>query len=202
MNETLKKSILMLVQAVVTAALVFLESIMFPSCISAGGDVQQTNDVYIQGTIEMSDKLQSVYHTRHIWRDDDLSLSVPRPKIKYDNIVDDKDFAALKSSNRLSRLNQEGAGQGKGKGVYDYQKGKIPDFNKTVSDDIIALRSGLLDKADVDTIKRALENQNSKDLDRMEKERIQNKLDEISRQRQEFIDKELGFSPTSNEMNA
>lgn len=136
----------------------------------------------------------SVIRKPFIWRDvPDYRYSPP--KIKYDDIVEKSDFAHLKEQNRIQRLSQEGAGSSSGTGLYDFPRG---DFSRPEPDDaLVALRSGRLDRADVDEIHRYLERVNTENLSQLEAKKLADLKEKISQQRQEFVDKELGFSPTS-----
>lgn len=144
------------------------------------------------------------YRQPFIWRQDINYGLRPSPKIKYDDIVDDTDFRHLKEQNRLTRLSQEGAGQGQGNGVFDFDeshKSSDRDFDE-IPDGVIALREGRLDKADVDTLKKMSESKAVKDLESLENEKSSRKQKEISQKRQEFMDAQMGFSPESNPVNA
>lgn len=139
-----------------------------------------------------------------IWRQDVNYGLCPASKIKYDDIVDDTDFRHIKEQNRLTRLSQEGAGQGQGNGVFDFDenhKSSNRDFD-AVPDGVIALREGRLDKADVDVLKKVSEERAARDLKSLNDEKTSRKQKEISRQRQEFMDAQMGFSPESNPVNS
>lgn len=128
------------------------------------------------------------------WRDDPDYVYKP-PVVNYDDIVEKSDFAHLKEQNRIQRLSQEGAGQSSGAGLYDFPKG---DFSKPDPDDaLVALRSGRLDKADVSEIQRVLERISTENLSELEAQKVKELKEKVSQERQEFVDKELGFSPTS-----
>lgn len=128
------------------------------------------------------------------WRDDPDYIYKPKV-IKYDDIVEKSDFAHLKEQNRIQRLSQEGAGRSSGVGLYDFPQG---DFSKFDPDDaLVALRSGRLDKADVSEIQRVLERINTENLSELEAKKVKELQEKITQERQEFVDKELGFSPTS-----
>lgn len=146
----------------------------------------------------MSEKKEFSHRSRFIWRDDDSYFV--RPKIEYDDIVDDTDFKALKSESRLTRLNQEGAGQGQGLYDFDGTEKDMP-FDK-VTDEIVALRSGILDKADIDTIQRDSIEKSRKAVSDAEKKKAEKNAEKVSRERQEFIDSRLGFKPSSQDGNA
>lgn len=148
----------------------------------------------------MSDSFRQPF----IWRQDVYYGFHPVPNIQYDDIVDDTDFRHLKEQNRLTRLSQEGAGQGQGNGVFDFDESHRPserDFDK-IPDGVVALREGRLDKADVDVLKKMSESKAARDLESLENEKSSRKQKEISRQRQEFMDARMGFSPESNPVNA
>lgn len=131
----------------------------------------------------------------HLWRDSEDYL---KPKsIVYDDIVDDKDFSKLKQQKRLERLSQEGAGASSGSPQYDFEKGKKRSHDK-VSDSMLALRSGKLDKADVQEIQKHIASELQEDLSKSEREQAEKDQKEVSRQRQEHLDSITGFKPESN----
>lgn len=137
----------------------------------------------------------SKYNNCFRWRDDPDYVYRPKADIAYDDIVEKSDFAHLKEQNRIQRLSQEGAGQSSGAGLYDFPKG---DFSKSDPDDaLIALRSGRLDRADVSEIQRTLERINTENLTDFEAKKVKELQEKVSKERQEFVDKELGFTPTS-----
>lgn len=57
MTDKQKKALEVFFQSLITAALLLLQSLFFPSCISAGGDVNQTNDISIPVTIPLSSEV-------------------------------------------------------------------------------------------------------------------------------------------------
>lgn len=133
--------------------------------------------------------------TRH-WHDSQSYLSPG--SVKYDNIVDDKDFAKMKSQRRLERLSQEGAGQSSGAPAYDFEKGDTKRSFDAVSVPMLALRQGKLDRADVDEIQKQLRDKVTEDFSDQKAEEARKEAERIKQERQVYIDNELGFKPSPN----
>lgn len=114
--------------------------------------------------------------------------------INYDKVVDTTDFKRSQDTERNALLTGDTGGSVQS-GVYDFEDGNKVDMAKFPSDTILALRSGRVDKADVDTILRAqkenAENEVSDSLSAKQKEDIQ----KINAARQKFMDNEIGFNP-------
>lgn len=70
--------------------------------------------------------------------------------IKYDDIVDRSKFVTTAETKRGLVAGRSGAGD---KGLYDYEDGKIPDEKERLTEVELLLRSGKLDKADVQRLR-------------------------------------------------
>lgn len=118
--------------------------------------------------------------------------------IVYDDIVDDSEFKRAQFGGELDAISQaQNAASNAVKGVFDYQ-GKYPKEEEEVPLSTIELRSGHLDKADVDTIKQALEEQAQAAVDADEKSSLKQEQDSLTRARNQAIDKALGVTDGAN----
>lgn len=118
--------------------------------------------------------------------------------IVYDDIVDDSEFKRAQFGGELDAVSQaQNAASNAVKGIFDYE-GKYPTEDDEVPLSTIELRSGHLDKADVDTIKRALEEQAQAAVDADEKFAVKQEQDSLTRARTEAIDKALGITDGVN----
>lgn len=110
---------------------------------------------------------------------------------KYDDIVQKDDFKKGNEEERISRLTA--LSNGSYNGVYDFQDGNKIDSTKAPSDVELALRSGTLDKADIDELSKKV-NQDAKDeQDKAEKEKALADEKAISDARQDYLDTATGF---------
>lgn len=109
---------------------------------------------------------------------------------KYDNVVDKTDFKIGQDSARNQRIGDSGGSLGDG--LYDFVDGKV-DMQK-ISQAEIALRSGALDKADVDTLAKAMEKAAQLELDQSAKEAAIKAKNDLDSARQSYIDKQTGFN--------
>lgn len=118
--------------------------------------------------------------------------------IVYDDIVDDSEFKRSQFGGELDAISQaQNSASNMVKGVFDYE-GKYPTEEDEVPLSTIELRSGHLDKADVDTIKQALEEQAQAAVDADEKAFVKQEQDSLARARNEAIDKALGVTDGVN----
>lgn len=116
----------------------------------------------------------------------------------YDNIVDDSEFKRSQFGGELDAVSQaQNSASNMVKGVFDYE-GKYPTEDDEVPLSTIELRSGHLDKADIDTIKHALEEQAQAAIDADDKVSIKQEQDSLTRARNEAIDKALGITDGVN----
>lgn len=118
--------------------------------------------------------------------------------IIYDDIVDDSEFKRSQFGGELDAISQaQNSASNVVKGVFDYE-GKYPTEEDEVPLSTIELRSGHLDKADVDTIKQALEEQAQFAIDADEKASVKQEQDSLTRARNQAIDKALGVNDGVN----
>lgn len=118
--------------------------------------------------------------------------------IIYDDIVDDSEFKRSQFGGELDAISQaQNAASNSVKGVFDYE-GKYPTEEEEVPLSTIELRSGHLDKADVDTIRHALEEQAQAAIDADDKASVKQEQDSLTRARTQAIDKALGVNDGIN----
>lgn len=118
--------------------------------------------------------------------------------ITYDDIVDDSEFKRSQFGGELDTISQaQNSASNMVKGVFDYE-GKYPTEEDEVPLSTIELRSGHLDKADVDTIKKALEEQAQSAIDADDKAAVKQEQDSLTRARTQAIDKALGVNDGVN----
>lgn len=112
----------------------------------------------------------------------------------YDDVVDKTDFKKGSDTARNKRLGDTGGSVGDG--LYDFVDGKIDNSKVTAID--LALRSGHLDRADVDTLSRFMQMAAEKEAAQNDKEKLEKEREKLQNERQEFLDKEFGFKPSSS----
>ena len=108
---------------------------------------------------------------------------IPRIKMKFDDIVDRSTFTleADRENARKSML----MGQSM-KGVFD--------GDSMPTDLELAIRSGKLDKAEIDDAKRAIQRDIKKDSDSVKKDKAEKQSQKLDSARQEHLDKLTGFT--------
>ena len=108
---------------------------------------------------------------------------IPRIKMKFDDIVDRSTFTleADRENARKSIL----MGQSM-KGVFD--------GDSMPTDLELSIRSGKLDKAEIDDAKRAIQRDIKKDSDSVKKDKVEKQSQKIEAARQEHLDKLTGFT--------
>lgn len=111
-----------------------------------------------------------------------------------DDIVDKSEFRPDSETIRGMKLS---AGSGlTDNGLYDYPEGKIPDVD-TVTPELVALRNGLLDKADVQKLSQEADEALKESMSNAEKEKLLAEKEAINNARQSFLDEQTGFDPNS-----
>lgn len=112
-----------------------------------------------------------------------VDYPIPRIKIKFDDIVDRSTFTleADRENARKSML----MGQSM-KGVFD--------GDSMPTDLELAIRSGKLDKAEIDDAKRAIQRDIKNDSDSVKKDKAEKKSQKLESARQEHLDKLTGFT--------
>lgn len=119
------------------------------------------------------------------------------PVIKYDDIVDDSDFKPSAERIRDNEFRSNGDAVDASNLLYDYEAGK--PIKEKVSDIQLALRTGKLDKADVQKLNELLTEkmdknvQDKKDSDLLKSEEI------ASKNRSKALDKLLDVNQDSND---
>lgn len=112
----------------------------------------------------------------------------------YDDIVDKTEFRPDSETIRGLKLSA-GAGV-TDKGLYDYPEGKIPDVD-TVTPELIALREGKLDKADIQKLSQEADDALKESMSNAETEKLLAEKEAINNARQAFLDEQAGFNPNS-----
>lgn len=112
-----------------------------------------------------------------------VDYPIPRIKMKFDDIVDRSTFTleADRENARKSML----MGQSM-KGVFD--------GDSMPTDLELAIRSGKLDKAEIDDAKRAILRDVKKDSDSVKKNKAEKQNEKLESARQEHLDKLTGFT--------
>lgn len=119
------------------------------------------------------------------------------PDIVYDEVTDKSDFKRGQDRERAMRLVGDTGGSPTN-GVYDFNSDEdIKDSSKNPTDIQLALRSGQLDKADIDTLKRAQDIQAKQEFDDNQKALAEKKREEINNARQAYLDNATGFDSSS-----
>ena len=110
-----------------------------------------------------------------------------------DDIVDDTDFKKTLQKERDFALTE---GNAPVQGVFDYPDGQYNEKLKP-TDFELSLRSGELDKADVNTVERALKQQAQKEADASSKKAKADAAKKVSEARQAHMDSQIGFDSKS-----
>lgn len=120
----------------------------------------------------------------------------PIPEVEYDDIVDDSDFRPTAEKIRDNEFRSNGSAVDPDSLQYDYAAGKV--IKEKVSDVVLYLRNGKLDKADVQVLNEALTNkleksaQDKKDSDFLASE------ERAAKNRTAALDKALGIDQDSD----
>lgn len=115
--------------------------------------------------------------------------------VLYDKIVDDSDFKRSLELERNARIVSQGQGAQAVGGVFDYPDGGIDD-KKTPSSLELELRSGRLDKADIDTISRVVDDVAKKEKSDSDDKKKSDSRKKVSDARQAHMDSLTGFDPS------
>lgn len=132
----------------------------------------------------------SVFDT---WRQVSFSLI---PDVDYDDIVDDTDFRPTAEQIRDNEFRSNGSAIDPDSLQYDYDAGKV--IKEKVSDVVLLLRNGKLDKADVQVLDEVLKNkleksvQDKRDADVLASEEL------AAKNRTAALDKVLGVDHDSD----
>lgn len=113
----------------------------------------------------------------------------------YDKIVDRSDFKRGQDKERAHRILGDTGGS-LTQGVYDFPDGNFDD-KKSPSSVELALRNGVLDKADVDTIARVQKKVAQQEYDEKVQSDIDKEKQAINSARQAFLDEQTGFDAKS-----
>ena len=110
----------------------------------------------------------------------------------YDDVVDKTDFRPDAETVRGASISKLPAMQG----VYDYEDGEVTD-DKRPSDIVMALREGLLDKADLPAIESQLRKEVENENEAIAKKLKQSQLEAVNEARQKYLDSLSGFDKNS-----
>ncbi len=114
---------------------------------------------------------------------------IPKFPQTYSDIVRDDDFKRIQSEIEAGDLNQD---MGSTKNSYDYEDGSVPS-DDPVTPLIVALRSGKLDKADVQKIQDQLKQVAEDETKKYTAEQKAFAERALAEQRQSYLDQQTGF---------
>lgn len=115
--------------------------------------------------------------------------TLPKFEQKYSDIVRDDDFKRVQEDIRHNDLVQD---TGSTSNSYDYADGKVP-ADDPVTPLILMLRSGKMDKADVQKIREQLEEVAKSESDKYTAEHKALAEKALAEQRQKYLDEKIGF---------
>lgn len=115
---------------------------------------------------------------------------------RYDSVVQKEDFKKGNEEERISRLTA--LSNGSFNGLYDYQDGK-DNPNTKPSDIELALRSGSLDKADIDELSKQVKENAKNENEKAKAEQAEKDAKAVSDARQDFLDVATGFKEATSE---
>lgn len=121
---------------------------------------------------------------------------MPIPEIHYDDIVDDSDFKPTAEQIRDNEFRSNGSALDPDSLQYDYEAGKV--IKEKVSDVVLALRNGKLDKADVQVLNEVLTNKLDKSSESKKEADILASEERASKNRTAALDKVLGVNQDSS----
>lgn len=129
------------------------------------------------------------------WSNDHFSVVLPF--LSYDKVVDRSqyrpDYEGVRDFMK-SAISKGGSGSS---GVYDYKDGKVNSENSP-TDIEIALRTGNLDKAEVDTLIRHEEEVVKGKVEKAREAADVDAQNELNKKRQAAVDKALGLDSSSD----
>lgn len=138
-------------------------------------------------------KLISVFYS---WNNQPV---LPIPTIKYDDIVDDSDFKPSAERIRDNEFRSNGVAVDASNLLYDYEEGK--PIKEKVSDIQLALRTGKLDKADVQKLNELLTKKMDKNVQDKKDSDLLKSEEQASKNRSKALDKLLDVnSDTDNKI--
>lgn len=120
----------------------------------------------------------------------------PIPEIVYDDIVDDSDFKPTAEQIRDNEFRSNGSALDPDSLQYDYEAGKV--IKEKVSDVVLALRNGKLDKADIQVLDNALSNKLEKSASDKRDSDVLKQEELASKNRTAALDKALGVNQDSS----
>lgn len=116
---------------------------------------------------------------------------LPKFEQCYSDIVRDDDFKRVQEDIRHNDLIQD---TGAVANSYDYKDGVVPK-DDPVTDLILMLRSGKMDKADVQKVREQLEEISKSESDKYTAEQKALADRALAEQRQKYLDDKTGFKP-------
>lgn len=117
-------------------------------------------------------------------------------KQTYSDIVRDDDFKRVQEDIKNGDITQD---MGSVQNSYDYQDGNVPE-DDPVTDLIVSLRSGKLDKADVQKIQSELKRIAEDETKKFTAEQKALAERALAEQRQAYLDEQTGFKPLPSDM--
>lgn len=118
-------------------------------------------------------------------------MCMPIPKVVYDDIVDDSDFRPTAERIRDNTFRSNGSAIDPDSLQYDYEAGKV--IKEKVSDVVLALRNGKLDKADVQVLNELLTNKLEKSFEDKKNVDVLASEERAAKNRTAALDKALGI---------
>lgn len=109
----------------------------------------------------------------------------------YDDIVDKTEFRPDSENVRSARAS---GGAMSGGGLYDFPDGIVPDSD-CVTKEIIALRNGRLDKAEVQALKEQTDKALKDAVSEAKEKELLKQKEALVEARQAYLDSSIGFDP-------
>lgn len=116
--------------------------------------------------------------------------------VQYDDIVDDSDFRPTAEQIRDNEFRSNGSALDPDSLQYDYEAGKV--IKEKVSDVVLMLRNGKLDKADVQVLNEALTNKLEKSVEDKKNADVLASEELAAKNRTAALDKVLGVGQDSD----
>lgn len=118
------------------------------------------------------------------------------PVVEYDDIVDDSDFRPTAEQIRDNEFRSNGSAIDPDSLQYDYEAGKV--IKEKVSDVVLLLRNGKLDKSDVQVLNEALTDKLEKSVQDKKDADVLASEERATKNRTAALDKALGVNQDSD----
>lgn len=120
------------------------------------------------------------------------NIELKLPQIIYDDIVDDSDFKPTAEQIRDNDFRSNGSSSDPDSLQYDYEAGKV--IKEKVSDVVLALRNGRLDKADIQVLNESISNKLEQSVEDKKNADILASEERAAKNRSAALDKALGVN--------